>query len=212
MEITLPTGEQVRYWLLSHALGGGDGEMHEIHAEVLATDEKEPILQADFIATICGGFESWGDFIYAAGACTERLLFAAERIAHTCALRPNALRRIGNILEVARLELRSDARGNGVGLSLGKQLLDYFTADMGTAVVLLSPFPLQFEGVRQRTPIEHLEATQNALQQATDKLKAHYTKSWGAMQVGDTGLMVIPVNGVGIATIGESWLPLKEEC
>lgn len=202
----LANGNSLAYRVSKNSLEADAGAMYEIHASVFLPGESRPVLLAECILTDCAGVPAWKDLIFAAEDHSQRLSYAAERIAYSCILAPEGLGVVGSVLEVSRLDLREDAAGAGLGVRLGKELLDHLAKEYQVAAFLLVPFPLQFEGFRKRAALDVLPAAERAFRKSTDKLKRCYAMAWGAEAVGGRELMVMPAAGHSVEVIGEGWL------
>ncbi|WP_432263408.1 hypothetical protein [Cupriavidus sp. TMH.W2] len=145
-------------------------------------------------------------FFEACDAVNGTLSSLADAILQASVEEIGSVLALGPILHLSRLEVRSDHAGQGLGVGLGTAMLRLLSQRYRAAMLVLKPFPLQFESCAPSPEApDHVDFTE-AFNLAEKRLAEFYCDSFGVRRVreGDT-FMLAPLGSLELVVDEIGW-------
>lgn len=184
-----------------HVLPESNSSIAEFHGCVFEEHDEYPVALVEWLILDCGSAESWDDIQNAANNVNEQFDEWIGLLGRTALFSPRHIRANERIMNLCRLETRRDTGGRGLGISIGRSLMQLMGQQNGAIFATTKPFPLQFEGASSLGEID-----QQALSTARNRLFELYTSGWNAEPIDGGSHLLMPIRGNRIDTVSGNWL------
>jgi hypothetical protein len=187
-EIVEPTtGALVRYSVSQNQWDERCPRIRKIRAAATLDGVREPACWLRF-DLFDGGrrYVDSEDLYYACDALSSSLERVASELIETCEGDIGDVLCLGPILHFERLEVRQSLRGKGLGIKVAKCMLNELTFRFRPTMLILCPFPLQFEGCAPPPDAGEHERKryENALENNRRKLERLYKREFKVSRLG----------------------------
>lgn len=179
-----------------------------VHAQAFLKGETFPAayVEFDLLETRPGCRCNDKDFIAACDAVNDTLGSLADALIQSSVEDIGAVLARGPILHLSRLEVRSHHAGRGLGTAFGGQMVSRLVQIHRASLLVIKPFPLQFESCAPPAGSASSEAFSSAFNEAEAKLTEFYRLNFGAQRAGEgNAYLLAPLGGLKLLVDEFGW-------
>ncbi|REE23169.1 hypothetical protein B0G71_6408 [Paraburkholderia sp. BL27I4N3] len=181
------TGATIRYTTSRNRWQGHSPRIREIRASANLANDLRPACWIRFDVIEAGRVAVTNDdFCYACDVVSHSLEQLASGLVETAAEDISRVLERGPIIYFEGLELRHDLQGSRLGVVVARYLLDVLVSRHSPALLVLCPYPLQFESRRFEEAIEHavLQKSEHTLERNRQNLIALFEREFWVSRLG----------------------------
>jgi len=184
--VDLTTGATLRYSVTLNRWDERSPRLRGIRAVATLPGERKPAcwLRYDLIED-GGTYQTDDDFWYVCDALSGQLERLATGLIESCGSEIGDVLCQGPILHFERLEVKQELRGTGLGVALAQRLLLELVERFNPVLLVLCPYPLQFENCHTEREVSAREQAsyKRAFDSSRQRLARLYERGFGVKRL-----------------------------